>query len=101
MPKAVEVKVVGQGNCPRCNAVARTVARRQKPRSDAYIISLECPKCKYVRQMDLMSASQFRRQERHTELMNQYKTATPAQKGRIMREVQRLAEEEKEWLSSL
>lgn len=77
------------------------VARRFSRTSDAYEVRGECPKCKYVGVLELTSVSQLRRMDRHAELMSQYKTATPAQKGRIMREVQAMAKEESDWLSSL
>jgi hypothetical protein len=97
----VETKVLGEAHCQRCNALAKLVARRQKELSDAFEVRIECDKCKHSSLIELASASQIRRIDRRAELMGQWKKASPAQKGRIMNEIRRLEQEEKNWLQSL
>src|SRR3970040_877133 len=97
-------QIISEAPCPNCNATAPVILRRRKPKQPWWEIILRCPKCKgewpFVTQDGagpLMHDGNKRRIDRHQALMKKWKeTKSPRERGRIMQEVNKMAEEEAE-----
>lgn len=102
-------EIVQEAPCPNCNAIAPVIMRRRKPKQPWWELILRCDKCKgewpFVTNDGagpLIHDGNKRRIERHQKLMKQWENAkTPRERGKIMQKVQRMAEEEQEWIASL
>ena len=97
-----ESQPAGSRPCPNCNAKARLVLEREKQRAPFWQLYIICDKCKGEQWIGFVSHFEKNRNDRHRELIVTWsKAKTPAERGRIMRQVQRLAREGEEWTASL
>lgn len=99
---ARDFKVLGPTECPRCGAKAKMKAKHQHEGSDALGIFIQCDKCKLEAIVGITSKQEMKRQDRHTLLLKKYQDAeTPLQRGRIMKEINRMESEQEDWYSAI
>ncbi len=95
-------QVIGRQECPRCNAEARIVVERDKPKTPGWEMYVQCPKCKAKTFVGWISEQYKRRIDRNYVLMKKWEKAkTPRERGRIMVEIRKLGKEEDEWEKNL
>lgn len=94
-----EQGTVAHVNCPRCNARAPKIFKRG---GDVVSFWIQCEKCMLLTMDGVASWSQWKRAEEQAALMKKYAAAkTPAERGRIMKRVQELSDQEDAWFKSL